>query len=79
MNLLKYGMEHEKNGSKIQRIAAKCMLKLEMWRADRYEALLNRKKIPIPEEPEETAAMLQAIREQAARTEPGETDVHASG
>lgn len=63
-DLLKYGSKHAKSASKLQRIVAGCMLKIKIWKADRYEDRLNKKQIRIPEDPDGTDDLLQAIWKQ---------------
>lgn len=64
MDFLEYGLKHAKSTSKLQRIVARCLLKIEIWKADRYEARLNKKQIPLPEDPDGTDDLLQAIWKQ---------------
>lgn len=69
MDFLKYGLEHEKSGSRPQRMIARCLLEIEKRRADRFEKRLNKKQIPISESSEETDALLAEIRERIRREE----------
>ena len=67
MNFLEYGLRHKNSVSKVQRMVAKCLLKIEIWKADRYEDRLNKKHIPVPDDPDGTDALLRAIRDQIER------------
>lgn len=63
MDLLEFGMENEQSDSRIKRTLAKAALAAEMKKADLYEATLNKKDIPVPDDAETDAAMLQKIKE----------------
>ena len=76
MDFLNYGMKHRNSTSKLRRVVANFLLKIEIWKADLYEARLNKKHIVIPEDPGETESLLQAIwtqiEQQALNGEPVE-------
>ncbi len=63
MDLLRFGLENRRSRSRLKKWLAGGLLELEKRRADCYEARLNRKKIAVPDSPEETETMLRSIWE----------------
>ncbi len=66
MDLLEFGMKNEQSDSRVRRTLARAAIAVEKKKADMYEAALNKKDIPIPENAEDDAAMLQKIKEAIA-------------
>ncbi|MDO4345352.1 MAG: hypothetical protein Q4C50_11170 [Eubacteriales bacterium] len=66
MDLLDFGMKNEQSDSRIRRTLARAAIAAEKKKADLYEAALNKKDIPLPDDPEGDAAMLQKIKEAIA-------------
>lgn len=64
MDLLEFGMEYEKSGSAVKRTLAKGALAAAKKQADLYEAYIMKQNVSIPEDSEDDAAMLEAIREE---------------
>lgn len=63
MDLLDFGMKNEQSDSRIRRTLARAAIAAEKKKADLYEAALNKKDIPLPDDPEGDDAMLQKIKE----------------
>lgn len=66
MDLLDYGMKNEHSDSRVRRTLARAAIAVEKKKADLYEAALNKKDIPVPENAEDDDAMLQRIKEAIA-------------
>ncbi len=66
MDLLDFGMKNEQSDSRVRRTLARAAIAVEKKKADLYEAALNKKDIPVPENAEDDAAMLQRIKEAIA-------------
>lgn len=66
MDLLDFGMKNEQSDSRVRRTLARAAIAVEKKKADLYEAALNKKDIPLQENAEEDAAMLQRIKEAIA-------------
>lgn len=67
MDLLEFGMENEKSESAVKRTLAKGALAAAKKQADLYEAYIMKQNVSIPEDAENDAAMLEAIREEIAQ------------
>lgn len=63
MDLLEFGMKNMDSESPVKKAAAKGALEVAKLHADLYEQYLE-KKLPIPENEEETKQMLKEIQEQ---------------
>ena len=72
MNLLEFGMKYENSDSGMLRFVAKHILAVEMRRADRCEARLNKTQAAFRRDPEETAALFQSIQNRIAECFPEE-------
>lgn len=66
MDLLEFGMRCADSKSAMKRIAAKAALAAAKKHADRYEVYVMRKKITIPENTQENAAVLEKIYKKIA-------------
>ncbi len=66
MDVLDFGMKNEQSDSRVRRTLARAAIAVEKKKADLYEAALNKKDIPLQENAEEDAAMLQRIKEAIA-------------
>lgn len=65
MDFLDFGMKNEQSGSPVRRALGKAALAAEKKRADLYEAALNKKNIPLPDDMDD-AAMLEKIQKAIA-------------
>ncbi len=66
MDLLDFGMKNGQSNSRVRKTLARAAIAVEKKKADLYEAALNKKDIPVPENAEDDAAMLQKIKEAIA-------------
>ncbi len=64
MDLIEFGLENQDSKSPLKRAAAKSALAAAKAQADLYDKYIERKNIPLPEDPDETAEMLKRIREE---------------